>query len=157
MCLPDVTIIFWIAMRKMEDSMLEHFNAPKAILAGLSGTVAMTALMLMAPMMGMPPMNIGNMLGAMMGGIVALGWVAHFMIGTVLAVLYAALFANRLPGPAVIRGMLFALLPWLLAQIALMPMMGAGFFSGSLMAAGGSMMGHLVFGATIGAIYGQNA
>lgn len=36
-----------------------------------------------------------------------------------------------------------------------MPMMGAGFFSGSLMAATGSLMGHLVYGAVVGAVYRQ--
>jgi hypothetical protein len=33
------------------------------------------------------------------------------------------------------------------------PMMGTGFFSGSLMAATGSLMGHLVYGAAVGTIY----
>ena len=131
-----------------------NFNLKKAVAAGLAGTAAMTALMLMAPMMGMPPMNIGEMLGSMMDGITALGWVAHFMIGTVLAVIYGALFAERLAGPAAVRGMLFGLAPWLLAQVAVMPMMGAGFFSGSMMVAAGSLMGHLVYGAVVGAVYG---
>ena len=135
--------------------MSEKLNIKKAIVAGLAGTAVMTALMLMAPMMGMPPMNIGKMLGSMMGGITTLGWVAHFMIGTVLAVIYAALFASRLPGPPALRGMLFGLAPWLLAQVAVMPMMGAGFFSGSAVVASGSLMGHLVFGAVVGAVYGR--
>lgn len=135
--------------------MSEKLNIKKAIVAGLSGTAVMTALMLMAPMMGMPPMNIGKMLGSMMGGITALGWIAHFMIGTVLAVIYGALFASRLPGSPAARGTLFGLAPWLLAQIAVMPMMGAGFFSGSALVAGGSLMGHIVFGATVGAVYGR--
>ena len=64
-------------------------NVGKAVLAGLAGTAVMTMLMLLAPKMGMPPMNIGAMLGSVMGGYVALGWVAHFMIGTVLALGYA--------------------------------------------------------------------
>jgi len=81
----------------------------KAVLAGLAGTAAMTALMLMAPMMGMPPMNIGAMLGSAMGGNVVLGWMAHFMIGAALALGYAALFAERLPGAPFVRGSLFSL------------------------------------------------
>jgi hypothetical protein len=35
-------------------------------------------------------------------------------------------------------------------------MMGAGFFSGSLVAAIGSLMGHLVYGAVVGTVYGQS-
>ena len=130
------------------------FRARKAIFAGLVGTVAMTALMLMAPAMGLPPMNIGAMLGSMMGGSAVLGWIAHFMVGAMLALAFAALFAARLPGPPPIRGMAYAVVPWLAAQLVVMPMMGAGFFSGSLAAALGSLMGHLVYGAVLGAVYG---
>src|SRR5215204_1775064 len=91
------------------------------------------------------------MLGSVMRGNVALGWIAHFMIGTVLAGLYATLFVGRLPGPVAVRGMIYSLLPWLVAQIMVMPMMGMGFFSGSAIMAEGSLMGHLVYGALVGA------
>jgi uncharacterized membrane protein YagU involved in acid resistance len=121
----------------------------RAGLAGLGGTAAMTALMLMAPAMGLPPMDIGRMLGSVMGGSVALGWIAHLMIGTGLAIAYAWLFAARLPGPGFARGALYGLLPWLMAQLVVMPMMGAGLFSGSFGAAAGSLMG-----AVVGSIYG---
>ena len=130
------------------------FRAGKAIFAGLAGTVAMTALMLMAPAMGLPPMNIGAMLGSMMGGSAVLGWIAHFMVGAILALAFAAVFAARLPGPRALRGMAYGVVPWLAAQLVVMPMMGAGFFSGSLAAALGSLMGHLVYGAVLGAVYG---
>lgn len=129
-------------------------NAGRAFLAGTAGTAVMTVLMLLAPSIGMPPMNIGAMLGSLMGGNTALGWVAHFMIGTVLALGYALLFAGRIAGPPSIRGAIFGLLPWLLAQLVVMPMMGMGPFSGSALAAGGSLMGHLAYGAVTGQIYG---
>lgn len=128
----------------------------KAALGGLAGTVMMTGLMLMAPRMGMPPMNIGAMLGSVMGGNVALGWAAHFMIGVVLALGYAAFFASRLPGPSAVRGGIYSLLPWLMAQVVVMPMMGMGLFSGSMIAAGGSLMGHLVYGLVLGLVYGTS-
>lgn len=131
-----------------------RFDVRKIVLAGVTGTAAMTVLMLVAPMMGMPPMNVGRMLGSVMGGSVVLGWAAHFMIGTALAGIYAAAFVHRLPGPAAVRGMIFALFPWLLAQLAVMPMMGMGLFSGSAIMAGGSLMGHIVFGAVVGIVYG---
>lgn len=137
--------------------MFQKTNVGRAILAGLAGTAAMTMLMLAAPMMGMPPMNIGEMLGSMMGGVVALGWAAHLMIGVVLAVVYAAVFARRLPGPGPVRGALYGVAPWLMAQLVVMPMMGAGLFSGSAMVAAGSLMGHLVYGAVLGAVYGHAA
>jgi hypothetical protein len=130
-------------------------NAKRAIIAGLAGTAAMTAVMLMAPLMGLPPMNVGAMLGSVMSGVVALGWAAHVMIGVALAVIYGAVFAARLPGPPAVRGMIYGVAPWLLAQVAVMPMMGAGLFSGSALVAGASLMGHLVFGGVVGAVYGN--
>lgn len=130
-----------------------NLNLGSAIVAGLAATAAMTVLMLMAPMMGMPPMNIGAMLGSVMGGSIILGWVAHFMIGVVLALGYAAIFASKLPGAPAVRGALYSLLPWLMAQVIVMPMMGMGLFSGSMVAAGGSLMGHIVYGIVLGALY----
>ncbi len=126
----------------------------RAVLAGLGGTVVMTMLMLLAPAMGMPPMDIGKMLAPQMGGVLALGWMAHFVIGVLLALIYAGFFADRLPGAPALRGALYGLLPWLAAQVAVMPMMGMGLFSGSMAMAGGSLMGHLVYGAALGLIYG---
>lgn len=133
---------------------MNRSNVVRIVSGGILGTGMMSILMLMAPKMGMPPMNIGEMLGAMMGGITALGWVAHFMMGLVLSTLYALVFARRLPGPYPVRGMAFALLPWLMSQVVVMPMMGSGFFSGSMLAAAGSLMGHLIFGGVLGATYG---
>lgn len=126
----------------------------RAVAGGLAATAVMTALMLMAPVMGLPPMNIGAMLGSMMGGSSFLGWMAHFAIGTILAIAYAALFATRLPGRGFVRGAVYGLLPWILAQLVVMPMMGAGVFGGSFGAGFGSLMGHLVYGAVLGGVYG---
>lgn len=135
--------------------MSDDFSVARAVVAGVVGTAAMSLLMQMAPAMGLPPMNIPEMLASVMGGLIALGWVAHFIIGTLFAVTFAAAAAGRLPGPATVQGMLFALAPWLAAQVMVMPLMGAGFFSGSALAALGSLMGHLVFGAVVGGVYGH--
>ncbi|MDQ3090589.1 MAG: DUF2938 domain-containing protein, partial [Actinomycetota bacterium] len=140
-----------------KETTMTNFNPKRAVVGGIAGTVAMTALMLMAPKMGLPPMNVGEMLGSVMGGSVVLGWMGHFVIGTMLAVGYGLWFANRLPGPGVLRGAIFAVAPWLMAQLVVMPMMGAGIFSGSVLAAGGSLMGHLVYGAVLGAVYGTRS
>ena len=63
---------------------------------------------------------------------------------------------DKLSGNAVTKGLLFSLVPFLLAQILVMPMMGAGLFSANtpapLMMVMGSLIGHLVYGATLGAV-----
>jgi uncharacterized membrane protein YagU involved in acid resistance len=79
------------------------------------------------------------------------------MIGIVLAVRYAAVAASALPGPPVARGAVFSLAPWLAAQVMVMPMMGMPLVSGSMTMATGSLLGHIVYGASVGAIYGEPA
>ena len=127
----------------------------RAAMAGMIGTVVMTVVgLFVAPMMGMPPMNPAEMLAGQMGGNMAIGWVAHFMIGVILAVIFAQV-GGALPGSAIVRGALFGIAPWLLAQVAVMPMMGMPLFSGSMSMAMGSLVGHLVYGGIVGAVYGE--
>jgi hypothetical protein len=76
-------------------------NVVGAIVAGLAGTAAMTMLMYVAPLMGMPKMDIVRMLGSMFtsargmatgqgtvsgsneGLTIGLGLMIHFMMGAV--------------------------------------------------------------------------
>ncbi len=133
-------------------------SAGRGIMAGLAGTVVMTMLMLAAPLMGMPPMPIGEMLGGFLGIGTAAGWVVHFAIGGTLGAGYALLFARAFKGPAPARGAAYGVGVFLLAQAVVMPMMGAGFFSGgSVPMIMGSLIGHLAFGAVTGAVAGAPA
>lgn len=139
----------------------------RALLAGLLGWVAFTAVLFMAPRMGLPPMNVPRMLGGMFGiNSLAMGWALHLMVGLGLGVIYAYGFSERLPGAAWLRGMLFGLVPWLFMMVVLAPMLPAvdpmlarmppGFFfvNMGLMAVMGSLIAHLIFGLVIGAVYG---
>ena len=133
---------------------MARIDVGRAVMAGLAGTLVMTLVgVYLAPAMGMPRMNPADMLAGAMGGSALLGWVGHLTIGVVLAVGYGVV-AGALPGPAVARGALYGIAPFLLAQIAVMPMMGMPFFSGSVPMALGSLVGHLVYGAVVGGIYG---
>lgn len=130
-------------------------NVKRILLAGLAGTAAMSMLMLAAPLMGMPRMPIGDMLGNFLHIGPAAGWAMHFLIGVTLAGIYGALFASRLPGPVAARGALFGVAVFFLAQLVVTPMMGGGVFSGgNLPVIAGSLMGHLVYGTIVGALYG---
>lgn len=133
----------------------------RAVLAGLVGTAVMTAVALMGPLMGMPEMKTGDMLAGFMGIPVILGWIAHFMIGSVLAIIYASLFFEKLPGAPWLKGAIYGIAPWLVLQLMLSPMMGAGVFSVktatpvSMLI--GSLMGHLIYGAVVGSVYGTGS
>lgn len=132
-----------------------NVNFVRAAVAGILGTAVMTAVGLYAaPMMGMPPMNPAAMLAGQMGGSTVMGWIAHLMIGVTLAEVYAVV-AGSLPGPVVVRGALYGVAPWLLLQVAVMPMMGMGLFSGAMSPAMGSLLGHIIYGAVVGVVYGE--
>jgi uncharacterized membrane protein YagU involved in acid resistance len=132
-----------------------NIDVGRAILAGVIGTAVMTVVGLyVAPLMGIPPMNPADMLAGAMGGSMVLGWLGHFMIGVVLAVIYA-LVSGALPGPPVARGALYGLAPFLVAMIVVTPMMGMPLFGGSAAMAMGSLIGHLVYGGIVGGVYGE--
>lgn len=128
----------------------------KLILAsGLLATAAMTALMLAAPMIGMPEMPVGKMLAGFMHIPEVFGWMVHVMIGVILAGFYITLFRDKLTYHPAVKGMLFGLIPFLMAQIAVMPMMGMGVFTSAagpmqMKMIAGSLMGHLVYGLVLG-------
>ncbi len=137
-----------------------------AILAGFMGTGIMTTLSMLGPIMGLPKMDVAGMLSNFMGSLLgssfaapAIGWVAHFAIGLMLALIYAFVFVKVLPGSTWVRGALYGLLPFLVAQIVVMPMMGMGFFTANAPNAAmlvlGSLMGHLLYGLFVGGIYGN--
>ena len=130
-------------------------NVKRILWAGAVGTAAMTMLMLVAPLMNMPKMAIGEMLGSFLGIGSAAGWAMHLMIGLTLAAFYAAVLATRLPGSPVVRGAIYGVGVFLMAQLVVTPMMGGGVFSGgNVMMIAGSLMGHLVYGGSVGALYG---
>ena len=139
---------------------MQSADFKQAILAGIAGTIAMTMLTFMAPLMGIPEMNIPKMLGDFMSVPVIVGWIAHFMIGTMFAIIYGYVFIVRLPGAPWVKGALYGLLPWFLSQIMVNPIMGAGVFAfntpAPMLVVVGSLMGHLVYGGVLGAVYGSS-
>ena len=110
--------------------------------------------MLVAPMMGMPDMKIGNMMAGFMGIPIWAGWGMHVMIGIIWAMVYVFLVRDRFSLSPAFKGMLFAILPWMLMQLMVMPMMGMGVFSANsteaLKMVMGTLMGHLVYGLVLG-------
>lgn len=126
----------------------------RIIIGGIAATTVMTVMMLIAPMMGMPDMKIGNMVANFMHIPIALGWVIHFMIGIFWAGIYAFFFKDLVSINPSVKGILFALIPWLLMQVLIMPMMGMGVFSSltpePIKMLIGTMMGHLIYGLILG-------
>lgn len=136
-------------------------DAKRAAAAGAIGTGVLTALWLVEPSIGLPKIAVGQILSTFMSVSVAHvpvgsagGWIIHLAVGIVLALVYAAFFAERLPGAPIVRGMLYGAMVFVVAQCVLMPMVGAGFFSrGDFELIIGSLLGHLAYGAVVGWTY----
>jgi hypothetical protein len=131
----------------------------RVLFGGVIGTLAITFLMYVgAPMMGLPKMDIAAMLGSVLGGW-AMGMTMHVLNGAVIfPLIYAYFLFGKLPGAPYLKGILWGIALWLIAQLMVMPMMGAGVFGlkmGGPMAAMGSLVGHVLYGALLGSIAGH--
>lgn len=128
-------------------------NLSVVFVGGLLGTPAMTALMyVLAPVFGVN-MDIVTMLGEMLGGW-RMGMLVHILDGALIfPVVFVFLLYRLLPGSPIAKGITFGALLWLTSEVLVMPIMGAGFFSahiGGLKAAAASLLGHLVYGWSLG-------
>ncbi len=145
-------------------------NIIGAIVAGVVGTVVISMIMAMAPMMGMPKMAIWEMLGSMFNkdGNNALGWVIHFMMGVIFAIIYAALWTAGIGSATPVSGLIFGAAHFLIAGLMMggMPVMHAGIKAGTVQAPGvlmlnvgvmgliGGLIGHAVYGLAVALVYG---
>lgn len=132
------------------------------ILAGFAATIVLSIFMMMKQMMGMmPEMDVIAMLTKMSGASTPLmGWVMHFMIGSIVWGGLFALLHDRIPGGStIVRGIVFGIGAWLMMMVVVMPMAGAGLFGMNFGMAAPVMtlLLHIIFGATLGAVYGLRA
>ncbi|MCK9409688.1 MAG: DUF1440 domain-containing protein [Bacteroidetes bacterium] len=125
------------------------------IFAGIAGTIVMTIIMFLAPLMGFPKMNAAEMLSSMMDFPILVGWTMHFMIGIVFALSYSFIFLRVVKIENVIaKGALFGFGVFIFAQI-MMAVMGAIVGSmpppegGMALLILGSMIGHIMYGIPV--------
>jgi len=103
---------------------MKRFSISSAITAGILGTLTMTTLMYMTPLIGLPKMDLIGALGqALPTGlpVYVTGGFVHLGIGVSLAIIYALAFATWLPGSRPVKGALYSILPWIFAMVALAP------------------------------------
>jgi len=124
------------------------------LIGGFVGSAVLAVVFVMKGMMGiMPEMNIIMMLSDMMKMGAAMGWAAHFMIGTIV---WGGIFAvanNSIPGGTqTLKGVVLGIVAWLMMMIVVMPMAGGGFFGMNFGMMGFAMplMLHIIFGAVMG-------
>jgi uncharacterized membrane protein YagU involved in acid resistance len=130
----------------------------RGIAAGFVATFVLSAMMLMKRSMGlMPELDPIAMITAMAGASSpSVGWIAHFVIGSIFWGVGFVIVSPYLPGPYWLRGTIFAAGAWLMMMLVVMPMAGAGSFGLGLgmMAPAVTLVMHVVFGLVLGGIYG---
>lgn len=140
-------------------------DTKRAAAAGAIATASMTALLMVEPSIGLPKIAIGEIVSSMMSAVsshipvgAAGGWIIDLVVGILFALIYAGYLERRLPGGPLVRGLLFGVLVFIVAQLVFAPLTGSGVFSGGdveLLA--GGLLGHLVYGSVVGYIYGGGA
>ena len=153
--------------------MIHIVSLRKAVLAGILGALAWEAVLRLLLLAGVPLADIIRMLGLLVAphGPVWAWWLAgltlHTVVGIIWAVFYAYVFWSRFQWRPVWQGLAFALIPAALAILVVypqLPLMQASAEVANtnpwrLMTAvtwherAGLLLGHLVFGAVLGALY----
>ena len=137
-------------------------NHRKAILAGFIGTFALSVLMVLKMLSGFAPqMNpIRDLTGlahdvAGLPRMMPIGWVLHFVIGSVVWGTVFTLLHPILGGSNRRKGVIVALLAWLLMMVGFMPMSGNGLFGFGIgpMIPVMTFVFHVVFGLVMGTAY----
>jgi hypothetical protein len=84
-----------------------------------------------------------------------LGWLLHFLVGTLVWGAGFALVHDWLRGPSWLRGILFGIAAWLLVVITVVAMRRFGLFGVEfgLVTPAAMLAIHVVFGALLGGIY----
>src|SRR6266851_4958495 len=81
-----------------------------------------------------------------------------FVGGVIWALLYGLVFEPRLHGSGWMRGLRFALIPWLFSLVIFLPIVGGGFLGMGLGAGPlpilGNLVLHAVYGVILGAVFG---
>lgn len=135
------------------------------VIAGFAATVVLTILMLIKNMMGiMPGLDPVHMMADMiaqnlgMEPNMVIGWIMHFMIGSVAwGGAFAVLNDILPPKSQVKKGIILGIAAWFMMMIGPMPMSGSGLFGLNIgpMAPVMTFMLHIVFGVVLGMVYSK--
>ena len=134
--------------------------------AGFTATIVLSIIMIAKATTGMLPgfnaIADNAHLVAMftpLPAIAPVGWIMHFIIGTILwGAAYAWLRPN-FPASGVVAGMVFGVIAWLAMMIIFMPIVGHGFFALSIgfPVIVATLILHLIYGVALGFSYDRFA
>ncbi len=138
----------------------------RAIQAGLAATLILVALMYIAPLAGLPNIDMAYAIGTRMAGHAAFHFTLYWWIGLAIFILMGSIaspivFSYAFPGllgSAWQRGAEWGIIVWTFAGTGVMVMMGVGFneahFAHPVLSVLSSLAGHVVYGALLGVFFG---
>lgn len=148
---PSAAIAGFIATAAMSVAILAGYG-----LAASLGTRSPNAPVILRWMAGLAHNSLTDRTQTLLP--VALG--IHFLSGIAWALVYAAGPESWLRGPGWRRGITFSLLPWALSITVFFPLVGGGVlgfgFKAGPLPVLGNLVGHLIFGAVLGYMYGPS-
>ena len=153
--------------------MIRVVNLRKASVAGVCGALAWTVTLGGLGSLGLPLFDIVRELGTLAFapderlGWITVGLVAHSLVGVCWALVYAYFFFSRVTWPPALQGLAFSTFPALLALFVIHPQLQLMHLhqdvvkltwdsilpSLSLSELSGLLLGHAIFGLTVGTIY----
>jgi hypothetical protein len=110
-----------------------------------------------APVLTGDPMDVALMLAGILGTSWAVGMIVHALLGIIVFPTAYAMAFGWFRGRPWIRGLLFGTGLWFLAEVAVVPVAGGGFFHsqmGGVAAVIVSLLGHMAYGTILGWIAG---
>ena len=132
-------------------------------LGGVWATFVISAMMAMNNAThAIPELHLARTLSSILGvpDHAIVGWIAHFVIGTILFGIAFAVLAPRIPFRSnLVKGLAFGLLTWLGMMVIFMPLGGAGFFAATRgpIAPIAALVLNLVYGSVLGVVYGRES
>ncbi|HEY2867523.1 MAG TPA: hypothetical protein VGJ02_10560 [Pyrinomonadaceae bacterium] len=151
--------------------MIRRVAFGKAIIAGVAGAAAWEGLLRLLVLAGLPMFDLVRILGMMLAGRGAPAWewwpvgmATHAMVGAIWAVFYAYFFWSFFDLQPALQGIVFSLLPAILAGSIMIPQMDLmldgqhpplKMFAIGLGILGpiSVLTGHLIYGLVMGSIY----
>ena len=151
--------------------MIRRVAFKKALLGGVLGALAWEAAIRLLAWLGVPMFDVVRVLGMMHQGPDTEFWVwwplgiaMHSAVGAMWAMFYAYFFWSLVDTRPILQGLLFSVLPAILAGLIMIPQMDLmlngtlphfGIFAIGLGLAGpvSVVLGHMIYGAVLGSMY----
>jgi hypothetical protein len=152
-------------------AMIRRVAFKKAIFAGSLGAAAWELCARVVSVAGVPIFDIVQTLGVTLLGRDAPAWqwwavgmAMHCIVGSIWAIFYAYFFWSTLDKPPVVQGVVFSLLPAVLAGLVMVPQIDlmqnnirqtSGLFAITIGVGGPAMIvvGHIIYGVVLGSLY----